>query len=75
MTDSNGRYARRTTGLYHLALRVPTRADLGRWLRHYAEHDAPHWQGASDHGISKALHLADPGGNGIEITCDAPQAV
>lgn len=59
-------------GLYHLALRLPTRADLGHWLRHYERIGAPHWQGASDHGVSEALYLSDPEGNGIEIEWDKP---
>lgn len=66
----NGRFPAKATGLYHLALRVPTRADLGHWLRHYAEKGAPYWQGASDHGVSEALYLNDPEGNGIEIYHD-----
>lgn len=69
----NGRFLPKTTGLYHLALRVPSRADLGHWLRHYAQRGAPHWQGGSDHGVSDALYLSDPEGNGIEITSDHPR--
>lgn len=57
-------------GLYHLALRVPSQAALVRWFHHYAACDAPHWQGASDHGVSHALYLRDPEGNGIEVYCD-----
>jgi len=49
-----------TTGLYHLALRLPSRADLGSWLIHYAGLDSPYWQGASDHEVSEALYLSDP---------------
>ncbi len=71
---ANGRFPQDTTGLYHLALRVPSRADLGHWLRHYAENDAPYWQGASDHGVSHALYLTDPEGNGIEIYHDQPKS-
>lgn len=70
---TNGRFHPRNTGLYHLALRVPTRADLGHWLRHYARQGAPNWQGGSDHGVSDALYLSDPEGNGIEIYCDHPR--
>ena len=62
-----------TTGLYHLAILVPSRLDLARVLRRLLEHDVP-LQGASDHGVSEALYLADPEGNGIEIYADrAPQ--
>ena len=67
-----GRFITRTTGLYHLALRVPSPADLGAWLKHYMALGAPHWQGASHHGVSQALYLSDPEGNGLEITCDTP---
>lgn len=70
----NGRFLPKAAGLYHLALRVPTRADLAHWLRHYAEAGAPHWQGASDHGVSEALYLNDPEGNGIEIYYDQPRS-
>lgn len=69
----HGRFVAGATGLYHLALRVPARADLGHWLSHFAEQGAPHWQGASDHGVSEALYLADPEGNGIEIYHDRPK--
>lgn len=57
-------------GLYHLALRVPSRAALAGWFRHYVACEAPHWQGASDHGVSEALYLSDPEGNGIEVYYD-----
>jgi catechol 2,3-dioxygenase len=70
----DGRFDGRTTGLYHLALRVPDRAALGCWLRRYAALDAPGWQGASDHGFSEALYLADPEGNGIEVYADRPRS-
>jgi catechol 2,3-dioxygenase len=61
------------TGLYHLAILVPTRADLGRWLRHWLEmgFDMP---GQGDHLVSEALYLADPDGNGIEIYRDRPRS-
>lgn len=69
----NGSFNRRGSGLYHLALRVPDRIALAQWLRRYVELKAPGWQGASDHGVSEALYLSDPEGNGIEIYCDRPQ--
>jgi catechol 2,3-dioxygenase len=59
----------RTTGLYHFALLVPTRADLGKILNHFNQMRYP-LQGASDHLVSEALYLADPDGNGIEIYSD-----
>jgi catechol 2,3-dioxygenase len=64
----------RTTGLFHLALLVPTRADLARALRRLA---ATGWRlsGASDHLVSEALYLSDPEGNGIELYHDRPRDV
>ena len=61
-----------STGLYHLALLVPTRKDLGGVLRHLLEIQAP-IDGGADHGYSEALYLTDPEGNGIEIYCDKPR--
>ena len=61
-----------TTGLFHLAILVPTRADLARALRRLA---ATGWRlsGASDHLVSEALYLSDPEGNGIELYRDRPR--
>jgi len=61
-----------TTGLYHLAILVPSRLDLARWLRHLVQARYP-LQGASDHLVSEALYLADPDGNGIEVYADRPR--
>ncbi|MDN5568585.1 MAG: VOC family protein [Paracoccus sp. (in: a-proteobacteria)] len=58
-------------GLYHTAFLLPSRADLARWLRHAADMGL-RLGGASDHGVSEALYLADPEGNGIEIYRDRP---
>jgi catechol 2,3-dioxygenase len=55
-----------TTGLFHLALLVPTRVDLSRALRRVFE-AGWHLSGASDHLVSEALYLSDPEGNGIEL--------
>jgi catechol 2,3-dioxygenase len=63
---------RGTTGLYHLAILYPTRADLGRALRRLVEHGVG-LDGASDHGVSEALYLHDPDGNGIELYWDRPR--
>ncbi len=60
-------------GLYHLALRVPHRSASATWLRHFASHKAPNWQGASNHGPSRSLYMADPEGNGLEVTYDIPR--
>ncbi|UHA71801.1 VOC family protein [Paenibacillus sp. 481] len=59
----------RTTGLYHFALLVPSRADLARVLQHIANQNYP-LQGVSDHQFSEAIYLADPDGHGIEIYTD-----
>jgi catechol 2,3-dioxygenase len=64
---------RGTTGLYHFAILVPSRADLARALRRLVETETV-MQGAADHGVSEALYLADPDGNGIEIYRDRPRA-
>ena len=64
---------RGTTGLYHFAILVPTRADLARALRRLVDTGTV-MQGAADHGVSEALYLADPDGNGIEIYRDCPRA-
>ncbi|XJS10771.1 VOC family protein [Aerococcaceae bacterium WGS1372] len=64
----------RTTGLYHLALLLPSRSDLGGMLRHLIENQVA-LEGASDHGYSEALYLSDPEGNGIEIYADKDSSV
>lgn len=65
---------RGTTGLYHLALLLPTRADLARWLAH-ASRDGVAVGGASDHFVSEALYLRDPDRHGIEIYADRPREI
>jgi catechol 2,3-dioxygenase len=61
-----------TTGLYHVAIRYPTRATLADALRRLmaARVDL---EGASDHGVSEALYLRDPDGNGVELYWDRPE--
>ena len=61
-----------TTGLYHLAILYPTRAELGDALRRLVEAGVP-LDGASDHGVSEALYLRDPDGNGVELYWDRPR--
>jgi catechol 2,3-dioxygenase len=61
-----------TTGLYHVAIRYPTRAALADALRRLMEARIP-LEGASDHGVSEALYLRDPDSNGIELYWDRPQ--
>ncbi|MGE5408987.1 MAG: VOC family protein [Syntrophothermus sp.] len=61
-----------TTGLYHTAIRYPTRRALADALRRLIEAGVP-LHGASDHGVSEALYLSDPDGNGIELYWDRPK--
>lgn len=60
-------------GLYHFAVLLPTRADLGRFLGHLAQMGAQ--AGASDHFVSEALYLRDPDGLGIEVYADRPRSL
>jgi catechol 2,3-dioxygenase len=62
----------RATGLYHVAIRYPSRRSLADALRRLAEAGVP-LGGASDHGVSEALYLEDPDGNGIELYWDRPK--
>lgn len=62
---------RSATGLYHVAIRYPTRATLADALRRLRSAGVP-LDGASDHGVSEALYLRDPDGNGIELYWDRP---
>ncbi|MGD6834892.1 VOC family protein [Sutcliffiella halmapala] len=64
---------RRTTGLYHFAILLPERRDLGSFIQHMIQKNHS-IQGASDHLVSEALYLADPDGNGIEVYSDRPSA-
>jgi len=61
----------REAGLYHTAFLMPTRADLARWVLRIAAARTP-VTGASDHGVSEAIYLDDPEGNGIEVYADRP---
>jgi len=60
---------RGTTGLFHLAILYPTRAALAEALKRLMDADVK-LDGASDHGVSEALYLKDPDGNGIELYWD-----
>lgn len=62
----------RTTGLYHVAIRLPDRPALARVLKRLMDHGWP-LQGAADHGVSEAIYLADPDGSGIELYTDRPR--
>ena len=62
-----------TTGLFHLAVLYPTRADLADALRRLMDAGIT-LDGASDHGVSEALYVSDPDGNGVELYRDLPGA-
>ena len=62
----------RTTGLFHLAVLVPSRIELARAIRRVVDADRS-FTGASDHLVSEAMYLDDPEGNGIEIYRDRPR--
>ncbi len=61
-----------TTGLFHLAILYPTRATLGDALMRLMQAGIP-LDGVADHGVSEALYLRDPDGNGVELYWDRPQ--
>jgi catechol 2,3-dioxygenase len=63
---------RRTTGLYHVAIRYPDRRALAGALKRLVDARVP-LTGASDHGVSVALYLRDPDDNGIELYYDRPR--
>lgn len=60
------------TGLYHVALLVPDRPSLARWLAHAARNQV-RLEGLSDHDVSEAIYLRDPDRHGIEIYADRPR--
>jgi catechol 2,3-dioxygenase len=60
-------------GLYHVALLVPDRASLARWLAHVAREQIE-LQGLSDHAVSEAIYLRDPDWHGIEVYADRPRS-
>jgi catechol 2,3-dioxygenase len=60
-----------TTGLFHLAILYPSRLELARALKRLLDHGV-RLEGASDHGVSEAIYLRDPDGNGVEIYRDRP---
>ena len=63
----------RRPGLFHTAFLYPTRADLARAIRRVIECGVE-LTGAADHGVSEAVYLDDPDGNGIELYRDRPEA-
>jgi catechol 2,3-dioxygenase len=61
-----------STGLYHLAIKYPQRTSLADAMRRLIASGVP-LEGASDHGVSEALYLRDPDGNGVELYWDRPE--
>lgn len=61
------------TGLYHVAILYPTRAELADALQRFLRAEIP-LEGAADHGVSEAIYLRDPDGNGVELYWDKPQS-
>jgi len=66
------RPARGTTGLYHFAILFPDRRTLAGAVRRVLEAGVP-LEGAADHGVSEAIYLRDPDGNGVELYHDRPE--
>jgi catechol 2,3-dioxygenase len=62
-----------TTGLYHFAILYPDRKALAQALRKVLD-SGVRLEGASDHGVSEAIYLRDPDGNGVELYRDRPEA-
>lgn len=73
LTEQPGAQPPRPTspGLYHLAVLLPTRADLARWVQHASRLGVR--LGQSDHLVSEAFYLNDPDGHGIEVYRDRPR--
>ena len=69
MSAGGKRPAPGTTGLFHSAFLYPTRQALARAVQHVLERGTE-LTGASDHGVSEAIYLDDPDGNGVELYCD-----
>lgn len=64
---------RDAAGLFHAALLFPDRSSLGAWLKSTAAHGID-FEGFSDHGVSEAIYLSDPDGNGLEFYADRPRS-
>ncbi|NEW08378.1 VOC family protein [Paenibacillus sp. SYP-B3998] len=72
LSDAQINPRRSVAGLYHFAILLPTRRDLGASLRNLIQSGIH--IGQADHLVSEALYIADPDNNGIEIYCDRPRA-
>lgn len=63
----------RACGLFHTAILYPTRRDLAIIFKRLMDAGYP-LTGTADHGVSEAIYLDDPDGNGVELYCDRPRA-
>lgn len=72
-TQGAGPAPKNVVGLYHTAIVYPTRQDLARILDRLIQEKYP-ISGASDHGVSEAIYLNDPDGNGVELYFDRPKS-
>jgi catechol 2,3-dioxygenase len=71
-SKGGGPAPRNSTGLFHTAILYPTRKELALILKQLIEAKYP-LTGAADHGVSEAIYLDDPDGNGVELYWDKPQ--
>lgn len=71
-SKGSGPAPQRSAGLYHVAFLYPTRNDLAEIVKRLIDEDYP-ISGASDHGVSEAIYLNDPDGNGVELYRDRPK--
>lgn len=73
LTEKTGaRVAQRASGLYHFALLLPSRLELGKTINHLIGTGVP-ISGSADHAVSEAIYLSDPDGHGIELYRDRPR--
>ena len=71
-SEGAGKAPRSGVGLFHAAILYPSRKDLAEVTKRLFEKDYA-LTGAADHGVSEAIYLDDPDGNGIELYCDKPR--
>lgn len=72
-SQGSGPAPKKYPGLYHTAFLYPDRRALADALRRVLAADIP-LDGAADHGVSEAIYISDPDGNGVELYCDRPQS-
>jgi len=71
-SEGAGPAPKNSTGLFHIAILYPSRRDLAIIYKRLLDEEYP-ITGASDHGVSEAIYLNDPDGNGVELYCDRPE--